>query len=124
MQYTKKVLDHFQNPHNLGRIENADGVGEVGNPVCGDIMKLYIKVKDDKITDIKFETLGCGAAIATSSMITDLARGKTIKEAKRISREDIADELGGLPPVKMHCSNLAAEALAKAIKDYENKQDK
>ncbi|MFH1366620.1 MAG: Fe-S cluster assembly scaffold protein NifU [Patescibacteria group bacterium] len=122
MQYTQKVLSHFQNPHNLGRIENADGVGEVGNPVCGDIMKLYIKVKDDKITEIKFETLGCGAAIATSSMITDLARGKTIKEAKLISREDVASELGGLPPVKMHCSNLAAEALAKAIKDYESRK--
>lgn len=122
MQYTKKVLQHFQNPHNLGRIENADGVGEVGNPLCGDIMKLYIKVKDDIITDIKFETLGCGAAIATSSMITDLARGKTIKEARLISREDVASELGGLPPVKMHCSNLAAEALAKAIKDYESKK--
>jgi len=123
MQYTEKVLDHFQNPHNLGRIENPDGVGEVGNPVCGDIMKLYIKVKNDKITDIKFETLGCGAAIATSSMITDLAKGKTLKEAKLISRDNIADELGGLPPVKMHCSNLAAEALAKAINDYESKKN-
>lgn len=124
MQYTQKVLDHFQHPHNLGSIANPDGVGEVGNPVCGDIMKLYIKVEDNKIADIKFETLGCGAAIATSSMITDLAKGKTIKEAKLISREDVAGELGGLPPVKMHCSNLAAEALAMAIKDYESRQKK
>ncbi|MDD5627184.1 MAG: Fe-S cluster assembly scaffold protein NifU [Patescibacteria group bacterium] len=115
--YSKKVLDHFQNPRNQGKIENPDGVGQVGNPVCGDIMKVYIKVKDNKISDIKFETLGCGAAIATSSMITELARGKTLEEAVKISRQDIANELGGLPAVKMHCSNLAADALKKAIED-------
>jgi nitrogen fixation NifU-like protein len=117
--YSKKVLDHFQNPRNLGKIDHPDGVGEVGNPVCGDIMKLYIKVKDNKILDIKFETLGCGAAIATSSMITELAKGKTIEEALKITRNDVADELDGLPPIKMHCSNLAAEALHKAILDYQ-----
>ncbi|MFA4879993.1 MAG: Fe-S cluster assembly scaffold protein NifU [Candidatus Doudnabacteria bacterium] len=116
--YSKKVLEHFQNPRNQGKIENPDGVGQVGNPVCGDIMKVYIKVKDNKISDIKFETLGCGAAIATSSMITELARGKTLEDAVRISRQDIAQELGGLPAVKMHCSNLAADALKKAIADY------
>jgi len=119
--YSKKVLDHFQNPRNLGRIDKPDGVGEVGNPVCGDIMKLYIKVKEDKIADIKFETLGCGAAIATSSMITELAKGKTIEEALKLTRNDVANELDGLPPIKMHCSNLAAEALHKAILDYQNK---
>ena len=116
--YSKKVLDHFQNPRNQGRIENPDGVGQVGNPICGDVLKVYIKVKDNKISDIKFETLGCGAAIATSSMITELAKGKTLEEANKISRQDIADELGGLPAVKMHCSNLAADALKKAIEDY------
>lgn len=103
-------------------MKNPDGVGQVGNPVCGDIMKVYIKVKADKIVDIKFETLGCGAAIATSSMTTELARGKSLDEAFAISREQIAKELGGLPPVKMHCSNLAAEALKKAILDYRAKQ--
>ncbi len=116
--YSKKVLEHFQSPRNQGRIENPDGVGQVGNPVCGDIMKVYIKVKNNKISDIKFETLGCGAAIATSSMITELAKGKTLEEAIKISRQDIADELGGLPSNKMHCSNLAADALKKAIEDY------
>lgn len=120
--YSKKVIDHFQNPRNQGKIENPDGVGQVGNPVCGDIMKVYIKVKDNKISDIKFETLGCGAAIATSSMITELARGKTLEEAVKISRQDIADELGGLPAVKMHCSNLAADALKKAVEDYKKKR--
>ena len=119
--YSKKVLDHFQHPRNLGKIDDADGVGEVGNPVCGDIMKLYIKVKDNKIADIKFETLGCGAAIATSSMITELAKGKTIEEALKLTRNDVANELDGLPPIKMHCSNLAAEALHKAILDYQKK---
>ncbi len=119
--YNDKVLDHFQHPHNLGQMDNPDGVGEVGNPTCGDIMKIYIKVNNDIIQDIKFETLGCGAAIATSSMITDLAKGKTIKEAKKISRNDVANELGGLPPIKMHCSNLAADALLKAIENYESK---
>ena len=119
--YSEKVMAHFANPHNVGEIPDADGIGKVGNPQCGDVMWLYIKVKDDIITDIKFKTFGCGAAIATSSMITELAKGKTIEEAKKITRADVADELGGLPPVKMHCSNLAADALREAIKDYESK---
>lgn len=120
--YSDKVMEHFANPRNVGEIVDADGIGKVGNPQCGDVMWLYIKVKDNIITDIKFKTFGCGAAIATSSMITELARGKTIEEAKKISRADVADELGGLPAVKMHCSNLAADALKEAIKDYEAKQ--
>ena len=120
--YSEKVMEHFANPHNVGEIPDADGIGKVGNPQCGDVMWLYIKVKDGVITDIKFKTFGCGAAIATSSMITELARGKTLEEAKKISRQDVASELGGLPPVKMHCSNLAADALHEAIKDYEAKQ--
>jgi len=115
-------MQHFTNPHNVGEIPDADGIGKVGNPQCGDVMWLYIKVKDDIITDIKFKTFGCGAAIATSSMITDLARGKTLEEAKKISRKDVADSLDGLPPQKMHCSNLAADALGEAIKDYEAKK--
>jgi len=123
--YSQKVIDHFRDPHNMGSIKDPDGVGEVGNPACGDIMKLYIKVekKDgkEKITDISFETMGCAAAIATSSMITDIALGKTIKEAEKITNQEIADELDGLPPIKMHCSNLAAEALQKAIADYKSK---
>ena len=119
--YSEKVMEHFANPRNVGEIPDADGVGKVGNPQCGDVMWLYIKVKDDIITDIKFKTFGCGAAIATSSMITELARGKTLEEAKKITRQDVASELGGLPPVKMHCSNLAADALKEAIKDYESK---
>ncbi len=119
--YSEKVMAHFANPHNVGEIPDADGIGKVGNPQCGDVMWLYIKVKDDIITDIKFKTFGCGAAIATSSMITELAKGKTIEEARKITRADVADELGGLPPVKMHCSNLAADALREAIKDYESK---
>jgi nitrogen fixation NifU-like protein len=120
--YSEKVMDHFANPRNVGEIPDADGIGKVGNPQCGDVMWLYIKVKDGILTDIKFKTFGCGAAIATSSMITELARGKTIEEAKKISRQDVADSLEGLPPTKMHCSNLAADALKEAIKDYEAKQ--
>lgn len=120
--YSDKVMDHFANPRNVGEIPDADGIGKVGNPQCGDVMWLYIKVRDGIITDIKFKTFGCGAAIATSSMITELAKGKTLEEAKRISRKDVADALEGLPPVKMHCSNLAADALLEAIKDYEAKQ--
>lgn len=120
--YSQKLLDHFNNPRNQGRIPHPDGVGRVGNLVCGDILELYIKVKDNKIKDIKFATLGCAAAIATSSMITELAKGKTLEEASQISRDDIAAELGGLPPVKMHCSNLASEALKKAIEDYQRKK--
>ena len=119
--YSDRVMDHFTNPRNVGEIEDADGIGKVGNPQCGDVMWLYIKVDKDIITDIKFKTFGCGAAIATSSMITELAKGKTLEEAKKISRGDVADALNGLPPVKMHCSNLAADALREAIKDYEQK---
>ncbi len=121
MQYSKEVIKHFSNPQNQGTMENPDGVGRVGNPVCGDVMKIYIKVKDEKIEDIKFETLGCASAIATSSMITQLAKGRTLEEAKKISRDDVAESLEGLPPVKMHCSNLAADALRKAIENYEKK---
>lgn len=118
--YSKKVIEHFTKPHNQGKIENPDGVGTVGNPVCGDIMKIYIQVEKEKIKDIKFETLGCGAAIATSSMVTDLAKGKTLEEAQKITRNDVAKELEGLPAVKMHCSNLAADALQKAIENYKS----
>ena len=121
--YTEKVMDHFRNPRNMGEIPNADGVGTVDNPVCGDLMTIYIKVKDDRIEDIKFKTFGCGAAIATSSMITELARGKTFEEALKISRGDVADNLGGLPPIKMHCSNLAADGLHAAIQDYLKKKE-
>ena len=121
--YTKKVMDHFTNPHNCGRIQEADGIGKVGNPVCGDIMKIYIKVNKEKdvIEDIKFETLGCAAAIATSSMITDIAKGEKLDEALKITRDNVAKNLDGLPPLKLHCSNLAADALHKAIEDYRNK---
>ncbi len=122
MMYSEKVLDHFRKPRNVGEIEDADGVGTVGNPVCGDMMSVYIKVEDDKIEDIKFRTFGCGAAIATTSMTTELAKGKTLDEAMEITRQDVADELGGLPPVKMHCSNLAADALHEAIEDYRKKK--
>lgn len=120
--YTEKVMEHFKNPRNVGEIPDADGVGTVGNPVCGDLMTIYIKVKDNRLTDIKFKTFGCGSAIATSSMITELAKGKTLEEAMTITRANIADSLGGLPPVKMHCSNLAADALHAAIEDYYKKQ--
>jgi len=119
--YSEKVLDHFKNPRNVGELEDADAEGTVGNPVCGDMMTMYIKVKDDRIQDIKFKTFGCGAAIATSSMTTELAKGKTLDEAMEISRKDVADALDGLPPVKMHCSNLAADALHEAIKSYKEK---
>jgi len=120
--YSEKVMEHFANPRNVGEIPDADGIGKVGNPQCGDVMWLYIKVKDNIITDIKFKTFGCGAAIATSSMITEIAKGKTVEEAKKISRQDVAESLDGLPPTKMHCSNLAADALREAIKDYEAKR--
>ena len=120
--YSEKVMEHFQNPRNVGEIENADGVGEIGNPVCGDIMKLYIKVSDNRITEAKFKTFGCGPAIATSSMVTELVKGKTLEEAEKISRDTVAEALGGLPPVKMHCSNLAADALQKAIDDYRKRR--
>jgi nitrogen fixation protein NifU and related proteins len=120
--YSEKVMQHFKKPQNMGEIPDADGVGSVGNPTCGDLMTMYIKVKDDRIEDVKFKTYGCGAAIATSSMTTELAKGKTIDEAMKISRASVADSLGGLPPVKMHCSNLAADALHAAIEDYQKKQ--
>ncbi len=108
-------MDHFTNPRNVGEIQDADGVGIEGNPVCGDVMKIFIKVKDDRITDAKFKTFGCGAAIAVSSIVTEMVKGKTLNEALKISKEVVADELGGLPPQKMHCSNLGADALHKAI---------
>jgi nitrogen fixation NifU-like protein len=120
--YSDKVMENFKNPKNTGEILDADGVGTVGNPVCGDMMTMYIKVKNNRIADIKFKTFGCGAAIATSSMTTEMAKGKTLEEALKISRQDVATELNGLPPVKMHCSNLAADALHTAIKDYYEKQ--
>jgi len=116
--YSKEVMEHFANPRNVGVIEEADGVGEVGNPVCGDMMKITIRVENDVITDVKFQTLGCGAAIATSSITTEMAKGKTLKEALKITRDAVAKNLGGLPPNKMHCSNLAADGLHKAIEDY------
>lgn len=119
--YSKKVMAHFSNPSNVGEIEDADGIGEVGNPTCGDMMTIYIKVNDNILTDVKFKTFGCGAAIATSSMITEMARGKTIEDALKITRADVAEELDGLPPIKMHCSNLAADALQAAIEDYQKK---
>jgi len=120
--YSEQVMDHFRNPRNVGAIENADGVGKVGNPVCGDIMELTIKVKDGRIEDAKFRTFGCGAAIATSSMVTELVKGKTIEEALEVSNKAVAEALGGLPPVKMHCSVLAEQALRSAIEDYRKKQ--
>jgi len=116
--YSTKVMEHFRNPRNVGKIENPDGVGHVGNPVCGDIMELYIKVKNDIITDAKFKTFGCGAAIATSSMVTELVKGKSINEALEISNKAVTEALGGLPSIKMHCSVLAEEALKSAIDDY------
>ncbi len=122
MMYSEKVMDHFANPRNTGVIENASGEGTVGNPTCGDLMTIYIDVDENEvIQDIKFETFGCGAAIATSSMITEIAMGMTVDEALKITRNDVADALDGLPPIKMHCSNLAADALAEAIKDYKSK---
>ena len=121
--YSEKVMDHFANPRNSGIIENASGEGTVGNPTCGDLMTIYIDVDENEvIQDIKFETFGCGAAIATSSMITELAIGMSVDDALQISRNDVADALDGLPPIKMHCSNLAADALAEAIKDYKSKK--
>ncbi|MCD6127781.1 MAG: Fe-S cluster assembly scaffold protein NifU [Methanomicrobia archaeon] len=118
--YSQKVIDHFMNPRNKGKLKDYDAVGKVGNPVCGDVMYIYIKVKDNRIEDIGWETMGCAAAIATSSMITELAKGKTLEEAEKITKKDIADALDGLPPIKMHCSNLAADGLKKAIENYKN----
>lgn len=116
--YSDKVMDHFNNPRNVGVLEHADGVGEVGNPVCGDMMKITIAVDDDRITDVRFQTLGCGAAIATSSIVTEMAKGLTLEEAVSISKQQVADELGGLPPAKMHCSVLATDGLKVAVDDY------
>ena len=122
--YSDKVMDHFMRPRNVGELPDADGVGEVGNPVCGDMMTFYIKVKDNKLEDIKFKTFGCGAAIAVSSMVSEMAKGRKLEEARKITNKSVAATLGGLPQNKMHCSNLGAEALALAIKNYQEKQGK
>ena len=120
--YSEKVMEHFMNPRNVGEIEDADGIGEVGNPICGDMMSFYIKVKDNRLDDVKFKTFGCGAAIAVSSMVSEMAKGKTLEEAMKITPRLVADELEGLPTQKLHCSNLGAQALNKAIKDYLSKK--
>ncbi len=122
--YSEKVMDHFQNPRNVGEIPDADGKGEIGNPVCGDMMTFYIKVKDNKLEDVKYKTFGCGAAIAVSSIVSELAKGKTLDDAMNITNASVAVELGGLPPNKMHCSNLGADALHRAIEDYKKKTGK
>ena len=122
ISYNERVLEHFQNPHNMGKMDNPDAEATVGNPQCGDVMKIMLKIDDNKIEDIKFQTMGCAAAIATSSMATDLAKGKTLEDAKRITNTDVAKALGELPPIKTHCSNLAADALKKAIENWENKK--
>lgn len=122
--YNEKVMDHFTNPRNVGEMPDADGVGTEGNPVCGDMMKIFIKVEDDVITDVKFQTFGCGAAIAVSSMVTEVAKGMTLDEALKITKSSLSEALDGLPPQKMHCSNLGADALHKAIADYKSKQGK
>jgi len=124
MKYTEKVMDHFMNPRNVGEIPDADGVGQVGNPICGDVMSFYIKVKDDRIADVKFKTFGCGAAIAVSSMVSEMAKGMKLDEALKITNKRIAEELGGLPPHKFHCSNLGADALHKAIENYRQKKER
>ena len=122
MQYSEQVIDHFSTPRNVGTIENADGVGTVGNPVCGDVMKVYLKIENEIIVDVKFQTFGCGAAIATSSMATELIKGKSVEDALQLSNKAVADALGGLPPVKMHCSLLAEEAVKAAIDNYYSKK--
>jgi len=122
--YSEKVMEHFMNPRNVGEIEDPDGIGEVGNPVCGDVMTFYIKVKDNRLEDVKFKTFGCGAAIAVSSMVSEMAIGKTLDEARTITPKLVADELDGLPKNKFHCSNLGAQALNKAIDKYLKKQAK
>lgn len=119
--YSVKLMSHFRKPRNMGRLKNADGIGEVGNPVCGDIMRIYIKVSNNKLKNVKFETLGCPAAIGTSSMVTDLAKNKTLEQALKITNKDVAKALNGLPSIKMHCSNLAADALHEAINNYNHK---
>ncbi|HHY11392.1 MAG TPA: Fe-S cluster assembly scaffold protein NifU [Firmicutes bacterium] len=120
--YNDKVMDHFFNPRNVGELENPDGVGQVGNPVCGDVMRITLRINDNRIEDIKFRTFGCGAAIATSSMVTEMVKGLTLEEAMQISNKEVAEALGGLPTQKLHCSNLAAEAVHAAIKDYRQKK--
>jgi nitrogen fixation protein NifU and related proteins len=122
--YSKEVMEHFTNPKNSGEMKNPDAVGQVGNPQCGDVMYIYLKIKENRIKEIKFKTFGCAAAIATSSMVTELAKGKTLEDAMKITRQDVATQLGGLPPNKMHCSNLAADALHDAIKKYKETQKK
>ena len=122
--YNQKVMEHFARPRNVGEIENPDGVGTVGNPTCGDLMSFYIKVDDGRLSDVKFKTFGCGAAIAVSSMVSEMAKGKTLEEAMTITNKMVAEELGGLPPNKLHCSNLGADALHKAIEDYQQKLTK
>lgn len=124
LKYSDKVMDHFMNPRNVGQIDNADGEGTVGNPICGDLMTFYIKVNSGRLTDVKFKTFGCGAAIAVSSMVSEMARGKTLDEAMKITNKRVAAELGGLPKNKLHCSNLGADALHKAIEDYRSKKGK
>ena len=121
--YSAKVLEHYQNPRNAGEIEDADGVGVVGNPVCGDMMKITIKVRDGRIEDVKFKTFGCGAAIATTSMVTELVKGKTLEEALQVTNQEVAEALDGLPPLKMHCSLLAEEAIKAAIEDYQGRKN-
>ena len=121
MMYSKKVIEHMNSPHNVGEIKDADAEGKVGNPVCGDVMSMFLKVENGVIVDVKFKTYGCGAAIATSSMLTDMVKGKTLDEAEKITKDQLAEELDGLPPVKMHCSMLAVDALHEAIKDYREK---
>jgi nitrogen fixation NifU-like protein len=123
MEYSELVIEHFQNPHNVGSIEDADGVGKMGSPVCGDLMEIYIKVNNNHIADIKFRTFGCGAAIASGSMASEMIKGKSLAEAEALTDEDVAKALGGLPEKKMHCSNLAASTLRKALEDYRNKHD-
>ena len=122
-EYSQKVMDHFMNPRNVGEIPDANGVGQVGNPVCGDIMKMYLKIEDNVIVDVKFKTFGCGAAVATSSMATELIKGKTVEEALDITNKAVAQALDGLPPIKMHCSNLAEQAIKAAIEDYKKKNE-
>lgn len=122
MKYSKKVMEHFSDPRNVGELDDADGIGEVGNPACGDIMTFYVKVKDDKLEDVKFKTFGCGAAIAVSSMVSEMAKGKTIEDVMKLSKNDIAEALDGLPKAKMHCSNLGVDALQAAIKNYNDRK--
>jgi len=122
--YSEKVMDHFSNPRNVGEIADADGIGEEGNPVCGDMMTFYIKVKDGRLDDVKFKTFGCGAAIAVSSMVSEMAKGKTLEEASKITPKLVAEQLEGLPKAKLHCSNLGAQALNRAIKNYQEKKEK